>query len=184
MFLRLQQEIGDVAAAAQRKFYERYPHPEDWTSKRIDSIVGSAVSKIKVHFRSELRKMLPVADPVHTKDFLAQVKAHYEGHDESPEMKLEKLWMLGTCAMEPSMKVFWLERWNQPPPQRVQLKFPKLGFSDAVFGEWLHKATWWAQVSKNLTRVFILCTASIIIFTPKFPNVLSINDPFLFITCS
>lgn len=90
--------------------------------------------------------MLPVADPIHTKEFLAQIKVHYESHDADPEMKLEKLWMLGTSAMAPSMKVFWLERWNLPQTQRVQLKFPKVGFSDIVFGEWLHKATYWAQV--------------------------------------
>lgn len=62
---------------------------------------------------------------IHTKEFLAEIKSHYECHDADPEMKLEKLWMLETCAMDPSTKVFSLECWNQPPAQRVQLKFSK-----------------------------------------------------------
>jgi hypothetical protein len=45
------------------------------------------------------------------------------------------------------MKVKWIERWNQSPALREALKFPKPGFSDSIFLEWLHKATWWAQVS-------------------------------------
>jgi hypothetical protein len=61
-------------------------------------------------------------------------------------MKFEKLWMLGTSAMDPIMKVLWLERWNQPAKLRVQLRFPKPNFSDDTFLIWLHKATWWSQV--------------------------------------
>jgi hypothetical protein len=44
------------------------------------------------------------------------------------------------------MKVKWLHRWNQSPSLREASKFPKPGFSDSMFLDWLHKATWWAQV--------------------------------------
>lgn len=54
--------------------------------------------------------------------------------------------MLGTSTMDPSMKVLWLERWNLSPNLRVHLRFPKPGFNVDVFFDWLHKATWWAQV--------------------------------------
>ena len=110
----MQQEIGEVVVVAQRKFYKKYPNPEDWTAKRLDELVNKAVKKTKVHYKSELKKMLLVVDPVNTSSFLDEVKSHYECHDEEPEMKIEKLWMLGTCAMDLSMKVLWLERWNQP----------------------------------------------------------------------
>lgn len=33
-----QEEIGDVAASAQKKFYERFSNPDDWTAKRVDKI--------------------------------------------------------------------------------------------------------------------------------------------------
>lgn len=54
--------------------------------------------------------------------------------------------MLRTFTMDPFMKVFWLERWNQCPTIWVQLKFPKLGCNDDDFLQFLLKATWWAQV--------------------------------------
>jgi len=75
--------------------------------------------------------------------FLAKVKTHYESRDDGIEMKLEKLWMLAVSAMDPSMKVLWqgTQRWNQPPNLRVQLKFPKQGFNDDAFYNWLNKAT-------------------------------------------
>ena len=86
-----QQEIGVVAASAERKFYDRYPTPEDWTSQRVDDIVGKAVTHANVHFKSELKKILPIVDPQNTPVFLAEVKAHYESRDDGVEMKLEKL---------------------------------------------------------------------------------------------
>jgi hypothetical protein len=49
--------------------------------------------------------------------------------------------------MDPFMKVKWIERWNLSPALRETFKFPKPGFSDSVFPDWLYKATWWAQVS-------------------------------------
>jgi hypothetical protein len=54
--------------------------------------------------------------------------------------------MLTTSAMNPNMKVKWLHRWNQSPSLCEALKFPKPGFNDNMFPDWLHKATRWAQV--------------------------------------
>ena len=150
-----QQEIGVVATSAEQKFYDRYPNPDDWTSQRVDDIVGKAVTRAKVHFKSELKKILPIADPQNTAAFLAEVKTYYESRDEGVEMKLEKLWMLAVSAMDPSMKVLWLERWNQPSSLRVQLKFPKEGFNDDAFYTWLNKATWWAQVCDSNHALFV-----------------------------
>jgi hypothetical protein len=49
-------------------------------------------------------------------------------------------------AMSPTMKVKWLQRWNQSATLRETLKFPKPGFNDSMFPKWLYKGTWWAQV--------------------------------------
>jgi hypothetical protein len=78
----------------------------------VHDLINSAVDKVRTSTLSELKKQLPIADPKHTKHFLEQVKIHYECNDESPEMQQEKLWMLATSAMSPSMKVKWLQRWN------------------------------------------------------------------------
>jgi hypothetical protein len=147
--------LGDAAAAAQRKFYEKYPNPADWTSTAVHEWVSKVVDRVKVASHSELKKQLPIADPKHTTAFLEQVKFHYETHDESPEMTQEKLWMLATSAMDISMKIKWLERWNKSPSLREALKFPKPKFSDIDFPEWLHKATWWAQVRTSVFFLFL-----------------------------
>ena len=142
----MQQELGDAAASAQRKFYEKYPNPAHWTSSAVDEWVSRAVHKVRLAYHSKLRKQVPIADPKHTLAFLEHMKSHYETHDECPEMTQEKLWMLATSAMDTSMKIKWLERWNNSPTLREALKFPKPKFNDIDFPPWLHKATWWAQI--------------------------------------
>ena len=37
--------------------------------------------------------------------FLEQMKLHYEKYDADPEFTQEKLWIIATVAMDPSMKV-------------------------------------------------------------------------------
>jgi len=59
-------------------------------------------------------------------------------------MTQEKLWVLTTSAMDTSMKIKWLERYNKSPSLREALKSPKSKFNDIDFSEWLYKATWWA----------------------------------------
>jgi len=88
-FLSLQQELGEAVAAAQRRFYDKYPDPQDWTSKSVDDWVSSAVKKVEDKFQAELKKHLLVADPKHTSTFLEQIKVHYEMNDEAPEMNDE-----------------------------------------------------------------------------------------------
>ena len=95
---------------------------------------------------SELKKQLPITDSRYTPLFLEHVKSHYETHDEKLEMIQEKLWMLTTSAIDTSMTIKWLERWNSSPALREALKFYKPKFNDIEFPKWLHKATWWAHV--------------------------------------
>jgi hypothetical protein len=105
----LQQKIGDAAVAAQRRFYDKYPKKEDWTTKNVYEFINKAVSKVKFSSISELKKQLSIADPKHTPEFLGQIKLHYEEHEESSEMQQEKLWMFSTLAMDSLMKVKWLQ---------------------------------------------------------------------------
>jgi hypothetical protein len=107
----------------------------------VHEFTNKAVKKVRTSTLSKLKKQLPITDPKYTKHFLEKVKAHYECNDDSPEMQQEKLWMLVTSAMSPTMKVKWLQRWNQSATLREALKFPKPGFNDSMFPKWLHKAT-------------------------------------------
>jgi hypothetical protein len=118
--------LGEAAAQAQQRYYDKFPDPSNWTAGTVDDYIFKAVEKVSTTSKTEL---------------------NYEKYDEDPEITQEKLWIFATSAMDPSMKVKWIERWNQSPALREALKFPKPGFSDGVFPEWLHKATWWAQVS-------------------------------------
>jgi hypothetical protein len=70
---------------------------------------------VRTTTKPELKKQLPCADLNHTPTFLEQVKVHYKKDDEDPEITQEKMWIFATLAMDPSMKVKWIERWNQSP---------------------------------------------------------------------
>ena len=104
------------------------------------------MKKVEDKLVAELRKHLPVADPKLTPLFLEEIKAHLEKYDE-PEMLQEKLYMLATSAMPSKMMIKWLQRWNSSAAIRDAHRFPKVGFGDSKFLDWLNRATWWAQVS-------------------------------------
>ena len=112
----------------------------------MEEWVRKAVKKIEDKLVAELRKHLPVADPKLTHLFLGEIKAHYEKYDEL-EMLQEKLYMLATSAMPARMMIKWLQRWNSFAAIWDAHRFPKVGFGDSKFPEWLNRATWWAQVS-------------------------------------
>jgi hypothetical protein len=115
--------LGEAAAQAQRWYYDRFPDPLEWSTGVIDDYVFKAVEKVRTTTKTEL----------HTPTFLEQVKVHYEKYDENPEIAKEKLWIFATSAMDPFMKVKWIERWNLSPALRETFNFPKPGFSDSVF---------------------------------------------------
>jgi len=144
--MSIQQELGEAASIAEQKFYQKYPDPDQWTTRSVDDWVRTSVKKVEDKLIAEMRKHLPVADPKHTPAFLEEVKLHYEKFDDQPEMQQEKLWMLATSAMPAKMKVKWLQRWNSSAAIRDSHRFPKPSFNDVTFPPWLHRATWWAQV--------------------------------------
>jgi hypothetical protein len=65
-----QQEIGEAVATAQRKFYEKFPNREDWSSKSVHEFINKTMDKVRTSTLSELKNQLPIADPKHTKHFL------------------------------------------------------------------------------------------------------------------
>jgi hypothetical protein len=79
----------------------------------MQEFINKVVDKMRTSLLTELKKQHPIVNPKHTKHFLEQVKTPYECNDNSPEMQQEKLWMLATSAMSPSMKIKWLQRLNQ-----------------------------------------------------------------------
>lgn len=141
-----QQEIAEAASIAAANFEKQHPNKDNWTRQEIHDFVNKAVAKTKTALESELRKQLPICAKKYDGKFLEQVKIHYELFDP-PEMRLEKLWSMATSAMNIPTKLLWLERWNRSPRSREDLKFPKLPFNDDQFNLFLHKATFWSQVS-------------------------------------
>ena len=85
---------------------------EGWFAKSVYDFINKVVDKVRTSTLSKLKKQLLIANPKYTKHFLEQVKTYYECNDDFPEMQQEKLWMLAISAMNPSMKVKWLQRWN------------------------------------------------------------------------
>jgi hypothetical protein len=83
----LQQEIEEVAIAAQMKFYKKIPNKDDWSIKRVYEFINKGVDKVRTFSFLELKKQLPIADLKHTKHFLEEVKTHYECNDDSLEMQ-------------------------------------------------------------------------------------------------
>jgi transposase len=82
----LQQEIGKVAAAAQRTFYEKLPNKDDWSTKSVQEFINNVVDKVRTSSLSKLKKQLSIANPKHTKQFLEEVKTHYKYNDDSPKI--------------------------------------------------------------------------------------------------
>jgi hypothetical protein len=58
--------------------------------------------------------------------------------------------MFATLTMPPRMMVKWLQRWNSSAAIQDAHRFPKAGFADSKFPEWLNRATCWAQVNIHL----------------------------------
>ena len=78
--------MGEAAAQAQQRYYDKFPIPSDWTTGTVDNYIFKAVEKVRTTSKTELKKQLPCADPKHTPIFLEQVKLHYEKFDEDPEI--------------------------------------------------------------------------------------------------
>lgn len=62
-------------------------------------------------------------------------------------MTIEKLQKIVTCPVESSFKAKWLHWWNAPLQERSDNKFPiDKPLREKVLDDWLHKASFWAQV--------------------------------------
>jgi hypothetical protein len=153
--LELQQEITEIAHAAEEKYKMKNLDYSNWTNCNAKEWVRKVVKKVEDKLVSELRKHLPVADTKLTPLFLQEIKVHYEKFDE-PEMLQKKLYMLATSEMPPRMMVKWLQRWNSSAAIRDAHRFPKASFANSKFPEWLNRATWWVQVSIHLKLHIII----------------------------
>lgn len=140
----LQTEFAQEAAKAASDF-RRDCKAGKFTAASIHDAVNQRVQDKKTTLLSELRKQLPICHPDNTPRFLELVKEHYETFREI-EMSQEKLWYFAISAMDLDTKLLWLERWNKPPKFRENQRFPKLGFSEQMYLNFLNKATWWSQV--------------------------------------
>jgi hypothetical protein len=80
--------------------------------------------------------------------------AHIDRHFNEfslTDMTIEKLQKIVTCPVETSFKAKWLHWWNAPLCERLDNKFPvDKHMRERVLDDWLHKASFWAQVNPFL----------------------------------
>jgi hypothetical protein len=63
------------------------------------------------------------------------------------DMSIKKLQKVATTHVDASVKARWLRWWNSPADVKAMNKFPtSLPLREKVLEEWLHKASFWAQV--------------------------------------
>ena len=64
-----------------------------------------------------------------------------------PDMTIEKLQKVATTHVDATYKARWLRWWNSPADVKTQNMFPStLPLRERVLDDWLHKASFWAQV--------------------------------------
>jgi len=62
-------------------------------------------------------------------------------------MSIEKLAKVAAAHVQPRFKAKWLQWWNSTLMVRHGNKFPSLPLKERTLEAWLHKASFWAQVS-------------------------------------
>ncbi len=63
------------------------------------------------------------------------------------DMTIEKLQKVATTHVDASFKAKWLEWWNSSTDVKIKNQFPSvLPLREKVLDDWLHKASFWAQV--------------------------------------
>jgi hypothetical protein len=66
-------------------------------------------------------------------------------------MTIEKLQKVATTHVDASFKARWLRWWNSPVEVKFRNKFPSsLPLREKDLDDWLHKASFWAQVLQYL----------------------------------
>ena len=91
-----------------------------------------------------------------------QIDRHYSTF-LVPDMSIEKLQKVATTHVDASIKARWLRWWNSPADVKTINKFPSsLPLREKVLDDWLHRASFWAQVLKSYITLccfvaFVLC---------------------------
>jgi hypothetical protein len=76
----------------------------------------------------------------------SQIDRHFSTFLVS-DMSIEKLQKVATTHVDASVKARWLRWWNSPADVKAKNKFPtSLPLREKVLEDWLHKASFWAQV--------------------------------------
>jgi hypothetical protein len=75
-------------------------------------------------------------------------------------MSIEKLQKVAMTFVNASVKAKWLRWWNSPIPERIKNRFPSTDpIKEKTLEDWLHRASFWAQVFLNyivLTFLYVL----------------------------
>lgn len=83
-----------------------------------------------------------------------QIDRHYSTF-LVPDMSIEKLQKVATTHVDASIKARWLSWWNSPANVKSVNKFPpSLPLREKVLDDWLHRASFWAQVLQSNIVLF------------------------------
>jgi len=67
-------------------------------------------------------------------------------------MTIEKLQKVATTHVDATFKARWLRWWNSPAEVKTQNMFPaSVPLREKVLDDWLHRASFWAQVLQTFT---------------------------------
>ena len=90
----------------------------------------------------------------------SQIDRHFNEFS-STDMTIEKLQKIVTCPVEASFKAKWLHWWNAPLRERSENKFPiDKPMREKALDDWLHKASFWAQVYPFLGLLILIFYSS------------------------
>ena len=148
--LILQQEIKAAKEEARDAYFEK-ELDNNANAPGVKAAMNKGAARCHQELKSKFTKLVGIADPELTPDFLEEIKSHY-AQNPKPEMHQEKLYHVVTSQVDASEKVRWLKIWNGKQMERDAEGFPD-DPTDASLDWWLHRQTFWYQV-KILTNLF------------------------------
>jgi len=102
-----------------------------------------AMEQVRKDHLITFTKHLPIYDLALSPKFMIQIQIHYD-MNSNPKMFINKLQMLASIAISNKHKLAWFIQWNESNVLKETNKIPKQGFSNKIFFQWLHKATFWS----------------------------------------
>ena len=139
----MQQEIKAAKEDARDAYFEK-EMDINANATGVKAAMNDGAARCRQELKSKFNKLVGMADPELTPEFIEEVKNHYARHAKL-EMHQEKLYYIVTSQVEANEKVRWLKIWNGKQMERDAGGFPD-DPTDSSIATWLHRQTFWYQV--------------------------------------